>query len=697
MSNKVSIERDGTVAVLKVNNPPVNALSYDVRVGLQSALRAAQADSGIKAIVICCGGRTYFAGADIREFGKPPKAPMLPDLINEIEAAQIPVVAAIHGSALGGGLEVALGAHYRVAFKNARFGLPEVSLGLLPGAGGTQRLPRLIPAEEAAEMICSGKPIDAEKAISMGMVDELVSGDAICNAGVAFAQGLISESKGIRPTRALPCNVMDSQVAKTLRDKTGKSARGAIAPLVCLDAVDAAMTLPFEQGLKRERELFLQLMETDQRTAMIHAFFSERQVGKLPEVEDVAPRTIEKLGVVGGGTMGAGIAVSCLLNGLDVTLAERDMDAATAASGRVSKMLEDAVKRGKLSGATRDDILAGRFRCITDYPRFATSDLIIEAVYESMEVKKDVFTRLDAICRPGTILASNTSYLNLNAIAAMTSRPQDVIGLHFFSPAHVMRLLEVVAGDKTAPDVIATGFALAKKLKKIAVRAGVCDGFIGNRILSHYGNAIYNMVLTGASPYAVDKALTGFGLAMGPFAVSDLAGLDIGWANRKRLAPTRNPNASYPEFADRLCEMGRFGRKTGRGFYIYEDGAQDGKSDPEVEEIIARERAEKGIRPRIIDAGEIVDRYMAAMINEAARVVEEGIALRPLDVDVTLLNGYGYPRWRGGPMHYADTAGLDKILSDIKSFQAEDADFWRPAPLLERLAADGQTFASLNG
>ncbi|MCP9483417.1 FAD-dependent oxidoreductase [Shimia sp. CNT1-13L.2] len=696
MPSLINVNLEGDIAVIGIDNPPVNALSHAVREGLQEAVRGVLKDGLAKAIVIYCEGRSFFAGADIREFGKPPMPPHLPDLIDEIEATTIPVVAAIHGTALGGGLEVAMGAHYRVGAKSAKFGLPEVALGLLPGAGGTQRLPRLIPVEDAAAMITSGKPIGARKALALGLIDEIAEGSDMRAAGVNFARKLIEDGQGVRMTRALACNSMSDEAAATLRAKVAKSARGAIAPLSCLDAIDAAMTLPFDLGLKRERELFYDLMNSDQRGAMIHAFFSDRQVGKVPELATGTAREIAQVGVVGGGTMGAGIAVSALLSGLDVTLAERDDEAVAGAQSRVSGMLGEAVKRGKLAEAARDAILAGKFRVTTNYGDFADVDLVIEAVFESMEVKKDVFTKLDSICKPGAILASNTSYLDLNEIAAMTNRPQDVIGLHFFSPAHVMRLLEVVVGNETSADVVASGFALAKRLKKVAVRAGVCDGFIGNRILSHYGKAVYNMVLAGASPYAVDKALTDFGLAMGPFAVGDLAGLDIGWANRKRVAPMRDPNETYPEFADRICELGRFGRKTGRGFYIYDETSRGGRPDPEVEEIIAKERAEKGIEAREIDSGEMIDRYMAAMVNESARVVGEGIALRPLDVDVTLLNGYGFPRWRGGPMHYADTVGLEKILADIGRFAEEDATFWKPAPLLEKLASEGRTFASLN-
>ena len=696
MCKTIEVENSGQVAVLRISNPPVNALSHAVRFNLRKAVKQAEADPSTKAIVICCGGRTFIAGADIREFGKPPKEPYLPELINEIELTSKPIVIALHGTALGGGLEIALGGHYRVALETTRFGLPEVKLGLLPGAGGTQRLPRLIPVENALNMITSGAMIGASEAFDLGLIDEIAKGEDIRAAGIAFAQKLIKTGKSARPTSANPCSFAEESYLTAARTKVAKSARGLIAPLKCVDAIEAALTLPFEKGLAKERALFKELMDSDQRAAMIHAFFGERQVAKLPEIEGIEPRKIDALGVVGGGTMGAGIACSALLAGLDVTLAERDAAAAARAGGTVRQLLTGSVRRGKLSQDCFDRIMSEAFRTTTDYADFGQVDLVIEAVFESMDVKKEVFQKLDAVCKPGAILASNTSYLDVNEIGAMTSRPQDVIGLHFFSPAHVMKLLEVVVTNKTAPDVVATGFSLAKRLKKIAVRAGVCDGFIGNRILSSYRGAIDGAVLAGASPFEIDRTLETFGLAMGPFSVSDLAGLDIGWATRKRLALTRDPQERVAQFADRICELGRFGRKTGRGFYIYDEGARAGIPDPEVEEFVAAERIKKGITSRELSDQEIVDRYMAAMINEAAHVIDEGIAQRPLDVDVTLLNGYGFPRWRGGPMHYADSVGLDKILTDIKKFQQEDDWFWQPAPLIERLVAKGQNFASLN-
>lgn len=694
MSNPVLMEVVDDIAVIAIANPPVNALSHAVRSGLDAAFAEIARRDDVKAVVIYGTDRTFIAGADIREFGKPPQEPFLPDLINRIEACTVPVVAALHGTALGGGLEVAFGAHYRVAVPNARFGLPEVTLGILPGAGGTQRLPRLAGVEFALEAITSGRQISADEALKTGVIDRISDTSDVREMGLTYARELVASGATPRRTSELSPAPVAAEVFDAARTRLAKKARGQLAPQNCIKAVEGATRLSFAEGLANERALFQELMESYQRAALIHAFFAERQVAKVPEIKDVAPRAIDQIGVIGGGTMGAGIAVSALLAGLQVTLIERDADAVARAEANVSKTLQGSVKRGKLSQEKYDAIMGGTFRASDDYATLAEADVVIEAVFESMEVKKGVFTKLDAICKPGAVLASNTSYLDVNEIAAMTSRPEDVIGLHFFSPAHVMRLLEIVVADKTAPEVTATGFALAKRLKKVAVRAGVCDGFIGNRILSHYRKAGDGAVLAGASPFEVDRALVNFGLAMGPYAVSDLAGLDIGWATRKRLAPTRDPREVYAEFADRLCEAGHFGRKTGKGFYVY--GEEGQVPNDEVLEHIAMERAAKGIAARKISEQEIVDRYMAAMVNEAARVVEEGIALRPLDVDVTLLNGYGFPRWRGGPMQYADTVGLDKILADTERFAQEDDFLWQPASLLKRLVAEGKTFADLN-
>lgn len=696
MDNPIHITTEGGIAVIEIDNPPVNAASQAVRQGLLAAIRQADADQGVRAVVLCGAGRTFVAGADIREFGKPPQPPSLPEVVEVIETAGKPVIAALHGTALGGGLELAMAAHYRIALASTRMGLPEVGLGILPGAGGTQRLPRLVPVAKAAEMITSGKPIGAAEALEHGLIDRIAEGADIRAAGLAYARDLLDQGAGPRRTSATPPRDADTADFAALRAKVEKAARGRIAPLTALDAVEGAVTLPFAEGVTRERALFQELLETDQRAALVHAFFAERAVAKPAEIKGVTPRPADAIGVVGGGTMGAGIATAALLSGLDVTLVERDADAAAKAQATVAQNLGGAVRRGKLAQDRHDAILGQAFRTTTDYADLGDRDLVVEAVFESMEVKKEVFAQLDRACKPGAVLATNTSYLDINEIAAATARPDSVLGLHFFSPAHVMKLLEVVVAARTAPEVTATGFALAKRMGKVAVRAGVCDGFIGNRILAHYRKALDGAVLAGASPFDVDRALVDFGMAMGPYAVSDLAGLDISWANRKRLAPTRDPRETYAEFTDRLCEAGHFGRKTGKGFYIYESGAAP-MPNPDVEGILAAERQAKGITPRTLPADEIVARFMAAMVNEAARVVGDGIAARPADVDVVMLSGYGFPRWRGGPMHYADTAGLNRIVADINHFAAEDDFLWQPAPLLTQLAADNRTFDSLNG
>lgn len=697
MTEPVRYSLEDGIALIVIDNPPVNALSRAVRAGLSDAVDRFASDAGARVAVIAGAGRTFIAGADIREFGKPMEEPFLPDVINRVEACAKPVVAALHGTALGGGLEVALGCHARVALASAKVGLPEVTLGILPGAGGTQRLPRLAGADAALDLITSGRHVGAVEALKLGIVDAVVDADDPLEAGRAFARDLVAGGNKGRRSGELDPGEKDTGLFSEWRAKTKKAARGQLSPMVAIDAVEAAFDLPFDEGLARERSLFTELMNSDQRAGLTHAFFAERAVAKVPEARGAEPRNIASIGVIGGGTMGSGIAVAALNAGLPVTLVERDAASADRARGIVTKLLDDGVRRGKLSEARREQILGRDFTAATDYSALSATDLVIEAVFEDMNVKKEVFTKLDAVARPGAILATNTSYLDVDEIAAATSRPQDVIGFHFFSPAHVMRLLEVVVARETGADVVATGFALAKRLKKVAVRAGVCDGFIGNRLLNTYRKAADYMVEDGASPYEIDAALVGFGFPMGPFAVGDLAGLDIAWAGRKRRAATRDPRERVVGFADRLCERGWFGQKTGRGFYLYEDGARRGVPDPEVEAIIAAEREAKGIAPRSFSAGEIVTRYMAAMINEAAKIVEEGIALRPLDVDVTTIAGYGFPRWRGGPMHYADRQGLASVLADLRQLHGEDPFFWEPAPLLARLADAGENFSSLNG
>ncbi|MEQ6249934.1 3-hydroxyacyl-CoA dehydrogenase NAD-binding domain-containing protein [Sulfitobacter sp. HNIBRBA3233] len=693
MTEPVSYDTRDGVAILRIQNPPVNALSQAVRQGLSDAMDRAEADEAVKAVVIVGDGRAFIAGADISEFGKPPQEPFLPDLCTRIESSPKIVVASMHGVSLGGGLEVALGCHYRVAQPDARVGLPEVHLGILPGAGGTQRLPRLTGAEKAVEAITTGRHINAAEALELGLIDRIEEGDPQ-EVGVAYAMDLVSEGAARRPVSEMPAPApMDWDATY---DAVLKKGRGQISPATAVRAVQAASELPFDQGMKRERELFTELMDTDQRKGLIHAFFNERAVSNLPELKGVDPRPVQSIGVIGGGTMGAGIATAALLTGLNVVLIEMSDKAADAARERIAGNLAGALKRGKITQEKHDAMLTIALEISQNYDSLQDVDLVIEAVFEEMSVKKEVFGKLDAVCKPGCILASNTSYLDVNEIAASTLRPADVIGLHFFSPAHVMKLLEVVVADETAPDVVATGFALGKRLGKVSVRAGVCDGFIGNRILAVYRTAADHMVLDGASPYQIDKALVDFGFAMGPFAVGDLAGLDIGWATRKRKAPHRHPEERVPTYIDRLCEQGHFGQKTGEGYYIYEKGKRGGTPNPKVTKLIEEERADRGITPRDFTDEEIVRRYMCAMVNEAAKVVGEGIAKRPLDVDMVLLFGYGFPRYWGGPMKWADIQGLPNVLADIENYAKKDAWFWQPAPLLKELVADGRNFDDLN-
>ncbi|HCE72762.1 MAG TPA: 3-hydroxyacyl-CoA dehydrogenase, partial [Ruegeria sp.] len=556
-------------------------------------------------------------------------------------------------------------------------------------------VPRVAGVEAALDMITTGRHVRADEALRLGVIDRVAEGEPR-EIGLSYLRELLDEGAPRRPVGEMPAPApvdFDAIYAAVLR-----KGRGQLSPATAVRAVQAACEAEsFAAGLKRERELFMELMNSDQREGLIHAFFADRAVGKLPELEGVAPRPLAAIGVIGGGTMGAGIATAALLSGLSVTMLEMTPEAAEAAKGRIEGNLSGALKRGKLTAQQFDNLTTKALTLAIDYDALADADLVIEAVFEDMEVKKQVFTKLDAVCKPGAVLASNTSYLDINQIAAVTSRPQDVLGLHFFSPAHVMKLLEVVIADQTAPDVAATGFALGKRLGKVSVRAGVCDGFIGNRILSVYRTCADHMILDGASPYQIDEALEEFGFAMGPFAVADLAGLDIGWAVRKRKrAEGLDPRARDSAYADKLCEAGHFGQKTGKGYYDYAAGAKARVPNPEVLPLIEAERAQQGITPRAFSKDEIVRRYMAAMVNEAAKVVGEGIARRPLDVDVTLLYGYGFPRYRGGPLKWADMQGLPELLADIKRWAAEDAYFWQPAPLLEQLVAEGRTFDDLN-
>ena len=696
-SSVVTTALHGDVLVVTIDNPPVNALGAAVRQGLLAAMQQAQADAAVAAVLLVGAGKAFIAGADIREFGKPPVPPALPEVCRAIEGSDKPVVAVLHGAALGGGLEVALSAHYRLALPAATVGLPEVNLGLLPGSGGTQRAPRLMGVQAATAMMLSGQHLKAQAALQAGLVDKLVEGADAQAAGLAYVRELLTAKAPVRRTRDLAIAEPQAALAwlEEQKAETAKKARGLFSPLKIIECVQAAVQLPFDEGLARERALFIECLDSPQRAGLIHAFFAEREVAKVPEAQAAQPRPVASVAVIGGGTMGAGIAVAALDAGLPVTMIERDAESIARGRANVEKVYNGLVAKGRMTEAAKAAVMA-RYTGSTNYADIAQVDLVIEAVFEDIEVKKAVFRELDRVCKPGAVLATNTSYLDIDAIAAATSRPQDVIGLHFFSPANIMKLLEIVVPAKVAADVVATAFELAKKLKKVPVRAGVCDGFIGNRILAVYKQAADYLMEDGASPYEIDAAVRGFGFAMGPFQVTDLAGGDIGWATRKRRAATRDPKARYVEIADRICERGWFGQKTGRGFYLYPEGARVGQPDPEVLAIVDAERAKKGITPRSFSADEIMRRYMAAMVNEGAKVVAEGIALRPLDVDVTFVAGYGFPRHRGGPMKWADMTGLDKVLADIQAFAKEDPLFWKPAPLLEQLVAEGRNFDSLN-
>jgi len=694
----VTTSREGAVAVITIANPPVNAASLAVRRGLQDGIEAADADGDVKAILLVGDGGNFVAGADIREFGQPMQPPGLPEICQRIEQCAKPVVVALHGATLGGGLELALAAHYRVALSDAKLGLSEVHLGLLPGAGGTVRAPHLIGAQAALDMMLSGRHVKAKEALSLGLVDRVVDGSDARAAGLAYAQELLTQQAGVRRTRdakGLSDRAAAQAAIDVARAEVVKKSQHLFSPAQIVACVQAALDKSFDEALQFERTAFLACLDSPQRQGLVHAFFAEREVAKVPEAKAAQPRPVQKLAVIGGGTMGAGITVAALDAGLAVTMIERDAESLARGQNNVEKVYDGLIAKGRMTPAAKTAVMA-RYTPVTDYAAIADADLVIEAVFEEMAVKQAVFKTLDRVCKPGAVLASNTSYLDVNALAAVTSRPQDVIGLHFFSPANIMKLLEIVVPDRAAPDVVATAFALAKAMRKIPVRAGVCDGFIGNRILSVYKQVAEFMMEDGASPYEIDAAIREFGYPMGLFQVSDLAGGDIGWTTRKRLAPTRDPKSRYVEIADRLCERGWFGQKTGRGFYLYPQGARIGQPDPEVLAIIDAERAKKGIKARAFTHEEIVRRYLAAMVNEGAKVLQDGIALRPLDIDVTLLFGYGFPRWRGGPMQWADMTGLDKVLEDIRSFAKEDPVFWQPAQLLEKLVAEDKNFSSLN-
>ncbi len=685
----------GNVAVITLDNPPVNGLGYDLRCGIVAGVDQANADPAVQAIVLIGSARAFSGGADIREFGSPRsiQEPNLLTVIRVVEASAKPTIAAIGGVCMGGGLELTLGCHFRVALPDASIALPEIKLGLLPGAGGTQRMPRIIGVEASLNMILKGDPIPASQFKDSPLFDEYVEGDLLAGA-LAFAAKVVAEKLPLRRIRDMKVDYPHHEAFLQFSRNMVKGVAGPFpAPLKCVDAIAAAITKPFDGGMKIEREFFMGLMGTPESRALRHAFQGERAASKIPDVPDDTPtRKIARVGVIGAGTMGGGISMNFLNAGVPVTILEMKQEALDKGIGTIRKNYENSLKKGKLTQDkldTRMGLLTGTM----SYDDLKDCDLIIEAVFEDMGVKEQVFKKLDEIARPGAILASNTSTLDVNKIANFTRRPQDVVGMHFFSPANVMKLLEVVRGAATAKDVMATVMQVAKKIRKTAVVSGVCDGFIGNRMIEHYGRVAGFLLEEGATPAQVDKALEKWGMAMGPFRMGDLAGNDIGWAIRKRRY-VEKPHIRYAKFADRLCEQGRYGQKTGKGWYLYKAGERKALPDPEVEQMLVEYRKELGITPRKISDAEIVERCIYALVNEGARILEEGIAARASDIDMVYLTGYGFPLFRGGPMLYADQTGLYNVARSMKAFAAASGDdFWEPAPLLARLAAEGKSFS----
>jgi 3-hydroxyacyl-CoA dehydrogenase len=689
ITRSVDLDRRGRVAVLTVNNPPVNALSQHVRQGLREGVKQAIADAAASAIVITCAGRTFIAGADITEFGKPPAAPGLSEVLDLIEGSAKPVVAAVHGTALGGGLEVTLACHYRVGVKDARFGLPEVKLGLLPGAGGTQRLPRVVGVEKGLAMMVSGDPIHADEALASGLIDEIVQGD-LTAAGVAFAEKVLAEKRPLRKIRDLDDKLAavrgKPEVFANFRKSVARQTRGFRAPENIVKAVEAAVALPFAEGLKRERELFLELLTSPESKAQRYFFFAEREATKIPDVPaDTPVKDVRKAAVIGAGTMGGGIAMNFANVGIPVTVVEMNQEALDRGLGVVRKNYEATASRGRLTAADVEKRM-GLIQGTTDWNAVRDADIVVEAVFEEMPVKKEVFAKLDGLAKPDAVLATNTSTLDVDEIASATKRPESVIGTHFFSPANVMRLLENVRGVKSSKSTVATVMALGRRINKVPVLVGVCYGFVGNRMLHQRGQQAEKLILEGALPHQVDKVLTDFGFPMGPFAMGDLAGLDVGWRIRKGRG-VKSP------VADRICELGRFGQKTGSGYFKYEKGDRTPIPDPEVEKIIVDVATEQGITRRHVTDEEILQRLLYPMVNEGAKILDEKIAIRASDIDVIWVYGYGWPVYRGGPMFWADQIGLRSVRDTMLAFQKATGDaFWTPAPLLARLADEGKGF-----
>jgi 3-hydroxyacyl-CoA dehydrogenase len=692
MSAEYSVH--GRVAVITLNNPPVNGLGFDTRSAIVAGVKKALADEGVAAIVITGAGKAFCGGADIREFNTPKSLaePTTRSVILEIEASSKPVVAAIHSVAMGGGLELAMGCHYRVASANAQIALPEVKLGILPGAGGTQRLPRLVGVETALNMIVSGTPAKSQDLANTALFDKMIDGDLLQGA-IAFALDLVSEKRPLKRVRDITIAYPNHQAFfQFARNSVGAVAKNYPAPMKCVEAVAAAVTMPFDEGLKFERECFRFLVETTESKALRHAFFAERAAAKIPDVPaDTPVRAIKTAAIIGAGTMGGGIAMNFVNAGIPVTLVEMKQEALDRGLATVRKNYDSAVKKGRLTQDKLEQRM-GLIKSSLSYDDIKDADIVIEAVFEDMGVKQQVFEKLDAVMKPGAILASNTSTLDLDKIAAFTKRPQDVIGTHFFSPANVMKLLEIVRAKKTGKDVLATTLQLAKTIKKTGVVSGVCDGFIGNRMLEEYIRQSLFLIDEGASPAQIDGALQKWGLAMGPFAMYDLAGNDIGWHIRKRRYIER-PDMAYSKIADAICELGRFGQKAGAGWYKYDKGNRKPQPDPVVDELIVAHRKTLGITPRKISSEEIIGRCMYALVNEGAKILEEGIAMRASDIDMVYLTGYGFPLWRGGPMFYADTVGLSVVLAAMQKYaHGYHGECWQPAALLSRLATEGKSF-----
>jgi 3-hydroxyacyl-CoA dehydrogenase len=681
----VDLRRDDGIAIVTVDNPPVNALKHEVRAGLAEALRQTRDDPAVKAVVMACAGRTFFAGADITEFGKPPQAPGLGEVITAIEALPKPMVAALHGTALGGGFELALACHFRVAVAGARVGLPEVKLGLLPGAGGTQRLPRLIGPEKALKMIVTGDPIEAREALADGIVDEIIEGDLTAGA-IAYARRVVAEGRPLRRVRDREDKLVAEGFADAAEALT-RRLRGREAPAACVEAVRNAITMPFEEGLRREGELFRKLVAGDQSKAQRHVFFAEREAARVPGIpEGTKPRPITTGAVIGAGTMGGGIAMCFANAGIPVTIVETSRDLLQKGLDRVAANYRATVSRGGLAAGEMERRM-GLIQGVTELDAVGAADVVIEAVFEEMELKKRVFADLNRVAKANAVLATNTSTLDVDEIARATSRSHDVLGTHFFSPANVMRLLEIVRGAATSPDALATAVALGRRLGKVPVTVGVCYGFVGNRMLARRSAEAERLLLEGALPQEVDAAVTGFGFPMGPFAMADMAGLDVGWRIRKGRGE-RN------EIEDTLCEAGHFGQKTGKGYFRYNAGSRTPLPDPEVERIILDASSRAGVARRAITQEETVERMIFPMINEGARILEEGVATRPSDIDVIWVYGYGWPVWRGGPMYYADRLGLTHLRDRLTLYAERSGDeTLLPATRISRLAAEGRGFA----